>query len=86
MNSFVAIRCSVNVITEPLLSNRRSLWLCSSSFQEVLTEPLLSNGRIRHNIYIHIFDKLRTFLIMCKTVYVYTENISYSVDIKAKML
>jgi hypothetical protein len=33
MYSFVAIRCSGNVITEPSLSNRRLLWLHYSCFQ-----------------------------------------------------
>jgi hypothetical protein len=53
MDSFVAIRCSGNVITEPLLSNGRPLWLHYSGFQAVLTEPLPSNCHIRHSINIH---------------------------------
>jgi hypothetical protein len=51
MDSIVAIRCSGNVITEPLLSNGRLLWLHYSGFQAVITEPLTSNGHIRHNIF-----------------------------------
>jgi hypothetical protein len=51
MDSFVAIRCSGNVITEPLLSKGRPLWLHYSGFRAVLTEPLPSNSHIRHNIY-----------------------------------
>jgi hypothetical protein len=49
MYSFVVIRCSGNVITEPLLSNGSQIWLHYSGFQAVLTEPLPSNGYIRHN-------------------------------------
>jgi hypothetical protein len=51
MDSIVAHRCSGNVITEPLLSNGRPLWLHYSGFQAVLTEPLPSNGHIRHNTF-----------------------------------
>jgi hypothetical protein len=48
-DSFVAIRCSGNVITEPLLSNGHPLWLHYSGFQAVFTEPLPNNGLFRHN-------------------------------------
>jgi hypothetical protein len=50
-NSFVAIPCSGNVITESLLSNGRPLGLHYSGFQEVFIEPLPSNGLFRHNIF-----------------------------------
>jgi hypothetical protein len=48
-DTFVAIRCSENVISEPLLSNGRPLWLHYSGFYAVFTELLLSNGLFRHN-------------------------------------
>jgi hypothetical protein len=50
-DSFVAVRCSGNVITEALLSNGRPLWLQYSGFQAVLTEPLPNNGLSRHNMF-----------------------------------
>jgi hypothetical protein len=48
--SFIAIRCSWNAITEPLLSNGRPLWLHYPGFQAVFAEALCSNGLFRHNI------------------------------------
>jgi hypothetical protein len=45
-DSFVAIRCSRNVITEPMLSNGRPFWLHYSGFQTVFAEALSSNGHI----------------------------------------
>jgi hypothetical protein len=50
MDSFVVIRCSGNVITKPLLSNWRPLWLHYSGFQAVFTEPSPSNGHICHSL------------------------------------
>jgi hypothetical protein len=50
MDTFVAIRCSGDVITKPLPRNGRPLWLHYSGFQAVLTEQLPSNGHIRHSI------------------------------------
>jgi hypothetical protein len=49
-DSFVATRCSGNVITDPLLSNGLPLWFHYSGFQAVLTEPLPSNVLFRYSI------------------------------------
>jgi hypothetical protein len=53
-DSFVAIRCSGNVIPEPLLSNGLPLWLHYFGFQAVLTEQLRSNGLFRHSIILQL--------------------------------
>jgi hypothetical protein len=50
--SFVAIRYRGNVITDPLLSNGRPLWLHYFGFEAVFTEALSSNGHIPSQ-YIH---------------------------------
>jgi hypothetical protein len=48
-DSFVAIHCSGNVITEPLLSNERPLWLHYSIFLALFTEALSSNAIFRND-------------------------------------
>jgi hypothetical protein len=50
MDSFIAICCLGNVITDSLLSNGCPLWLNHSGFQVVLAEPLPSIAHIHHNI------------------------------------
>jgi hypothetical protein len=73
-DSFVAIRYTWNVITEPLLSNGRPLRLQYSSFQTVFTEPLPSSGLFRHSIlgpeYDTVVLKLVThFVRTCQIIY-----------------
>jgi hypothetical protein len=68
IDSFVAIRCSRNVITKPFLSNWFPLWLHSSGFQAVFTEPLPSNCHIRHDILTcSVAYNLRVFPRNCTT-------------------
>jgi hypothetical protein len=52
-DSFVAIRCSGNVIAEPLVSNGRPLWLHFYGFQAVFTEALSSNSHIPSQYVLH---------------------------------
>jgi hypothetical protein len=55
MDPFIAIRCSGNVITEPLLSSRRPPWLHYFGLQAVLTKSLPNSDHIRQNIKFHNF-------------------------------
>jgi hypothetical protein len=56
-DSFVAIRCSWNVITQPLFSNGRLLWLHYSGFQAVFIEPLPSKELFRRSV--NVINKSR---------------------------
>jgi hypothetical protein len=54
-DSFVAIRCSGNVITEPLLTKGRPLLLHYSGFQAVFTEGFSNNCHIPSQKYIYTY-------------------------------